>query len=175
MLIREATVADAADFAYVKVNSWKTTYKGLFPDEVLDNLSIEEVTKQWTNILPNISKIGTSIALVAEDDDKKIIGIASGSKNEDQIYRYDCNLGLIYILKEYQGKKIGKRMTERIVDFFVEKRFKSMIIWVLKGNPNSLFYEKLGGMPKEVKRVERWGNVYEEVGYVWEDISSFSK
>ncbi|MBY9001710.1 MAG: GNAT family N-acetyltransferase [Candidatus Heimdallarchaeota archaeon] len=171
MLIREAITADAAGIANVKVNSWKTTYKGLFPDEVLDALSVEEETANWARNLDSISKTYTSLALVAESDDKEIVGIIAGRKNEDRFHPYDCNLSIIYILKEYQRKKLGSRLTEQIVDFFIEKRFKTMIIWILKGNPNCLFYEKLGGMPKETKRVERWGIVYEEIGYVWEDIS----
>lgn len=171
MLIREATTADAAGIANVKVNSWKTTYKGLFPDEVLDTLSVEEETTRWARNLDSISKTYTSLALVAENDDKEIVGVTAGRKNEDRIFRYDCNISIIYILKEYQRKKLGSRLTEQIVDFFVDKRFKSMIVWILKGNTNSLFYEKLGGMPKETQRVERWGIVYEEIGYVWEDVS----
>ncbi len=171
MLIREATTADAAGIAHVKVNSWKTTYKGLFPDEVLDNLLIEEETARWARNLDSISKTYTSLALVAETDDKEIVGIAAGRKNDDRIYHYDCNLSIIYILKEFQRKKLGKRLTEQIVDFFIEKRFKSMIVWILKGNPSCLFYEKLGGIPKETQRVERWGIVYEEIGYTWEDIT----
>ena len=171
MLIREATTADAAGIAHVKVNSWKTTYKGLFPDEVLDNMSIEGETIRWARNLEVISKTDTSLALVAENDDKEIVGITAGRRNEDNIYRYDCNISIIYILKEYQRKKLGSRLTKQIVDFFIDKRFKSMIVWILKGNTNSLFYEKLGGIPKETKRAERWGIVYEEIGYVWEDVS----
>ncbi len=171
MLIREATTADAAGIGHVKVNSWRTTYRGLFPDEILDHLSIEEETTKWARNLDSISKTDTSLALVAENEYKEIVGFAVGRKNEDRIFRYDCNLGIIYILKGYQRKKLGSRLTEQIVDFFVEKRFKSMIIWILKGNPSSLFYEKLGGIPKEIQRVERGGIIYEEIGYVWEDIS----
>ena len=171
MLIREATTADASGIAHVKVNSWKTTYKDLFPDDVLDNLSIEEETIRWDRNLDSISKTYTSLALVAENDNKEIVGIAAGRKNDNRIYRYDCNLSIIYILKEFQRRKLGIKLTEQIVDFFIEKRFKSMIVWILKGNTNSLFYEKLGGMPKEKQQVERWGIVYEEIGYTWEDIT----
>jgi len=171
MFIREATVADAAGIGYVMVNSWRTTYRGLFPDEILDYLSIEEETTKWARNLDSISKTDTSLALVAENNNKEIVGFAVGRKNENRIFHYDCNLGVIYILKEYQRIKLGSRLTEQIVDFFVEKRFKSMIIWILKGNTSSIFYEKLGGIPKETLRVERGGIVYEEIGYVWEDIS----
>ena len=171
MLIREATVDDAAAFANVKIKSWKTTYKGLFPDTILDNLSIENETLKWVRNLEGIAQVDTSKAFVAETNDKEIVGIAAGRRNEDRIYRYDCNISIIYILREYQRKRIGTKLTEEIVDFFVDERFKTMIVWILKGNPNSLFYEKLGGMPKETQRVERWGNIYEEVGYVWEDVS----
>src|SRR3989442_5790865 len=38
--IRPAVVEDAPAIAQVHVESWKTTYKGIFPESLLDGLSV---------------------------------------------------------------------------------------------------------------------------------------
>lgn len=48
MQIRKATLQDAEAIARVHVDSWKTTYKGIIPDNVLNNLSYTQRTEQWT-------------------------------------------------------------------------------------------------------------------------------
>lgn len=47
MKIREAIVSDAKGIAKVHVDSWRTTYKGIIPDDFLNNLSYEQRTKLW--------------------------------------------------------------------------------------------------------------------------------
>jgi hypothetical protein len=42
MRIREATIADVAAIAKVHAESWRTTYKGLLPDDYLANLTYEQ-------------------------------------------------------------------------------------------------------------------------------------
>ncbi|MHA1224275.1 MAG: hypothetical protein ACTSP3_13695 [Candidatus Heimdallarchaeaceae archaeon] len=51
MRIRKATLDDGEGMAYVKVHSWKTTYRGFFPDEILDNLSVETTTQRWSKVV----------------------------------------------------------------------------------------------------------------------------
>ena len=42
MKIRKASFSDAKEIANIHVNSWKTTYKGIIPDEFSHNLSYEK-------------------------------------------------------------------------------------------------------------------------------------
>ena len=51
MHIREANVPDAADIAKVHVDSWRTTYTGVVPDEYLAQLSYEQREQTWRDIL----------------------------------------------------------------------------------------------------------------------------
>jgi hypothetical protein len=41
MRVRPAILADALSVAVVQVESWRSTYRGLVPDEYLDGLSID--------------------------------------------------------------------------------------------------------------------------------------
>jgi len=45
MIIRKAKLDDATGIAKVHVDSWRTTYKGIIPDDFLNNLSYEQRTE----------------------------------------------------------------------------------------------------------------------------------
>jgi hypothetical protein len=49
--IREATRLDAGTIAEVHVASWRSGYRGILPDEILDSLSVEERERTWREIL----------------------------------------------------------------------------------------------------------------------------
>jgi hypothetical protein len=47
MIIRSARVEDAAAIAEVHVETWRTTYAGMLPDNFLLNLSEEKYEARW--------------------------------------------------------------------------------------------------------------------------------
>jgi hypothetical protein len=51
MLIRDALQTDAAGIARVHVNSWRSTYRGIVPDQFLDSLSLERREQYWHDLL----------------------------------------------------------------------------------------------------------------------------
>jgi len=51
--IRRANIEDADGIAKVHVDSWKTTYKGIIPNNFLNGLSYEDRTELWKQ---NINK-----------------------------------------------------------------------------------------------------------------------
>ena len=60
--IRTATFDDASTIAEVHVATWQSAYKGLMPDELLQNLNIERRKQGWQSI---ISEDATAV-IVAE-------------------------------------------------------------------------------------------------------------
>ncbi len=50
-LIRPAVFKDAAAIAHVHIDAWRTTYRSLMPDDVLDNLSFERRQERRKSIL----------------------------------------------------------------------------------------------------------------------------
>jgi len=175
MIIRPAKVSDAKGLATVGVRTWQSNYRGIFPDKELDLLSIEEYTERWKNALKRSIPTENLDIIVAEDPRNGVVGFVSGGKYETTHPNYDCEIGAIYVLKNYQGKGIGTKMVEKMVDLFISKGWKSMIIWVLKDNFQRGFYEKLGGISKETKIYDKWNKKYDLVGYVWEDIKEILK
>ena len=51
MEIREAKVADALEIARVHVDSWRSTYAGMMPQDYLDQLDVEKRAHRWVEIL----------------------------------------------------------------------------------------------------------------------------
>ena len=169
MKLRFAEVFDAEGIATVGVKTWQANYRGIFPDEDLDRLSIKENTERWKNGLIKNKERENLKVIVADDPDYGIVGFASGGKYENTD-PYDCEIGAIYVLNEHQRKGIGTKLVKKMVDFFISKGWKTMIIWVLEENFQRSFYEKLGGNPRETKMYEKWEEKYDLVGYVWDDI-----
>ncbi|MBU8915202.1 GNAT family N-acetyltransferase [Bacillus sp. FJAT-29953] len=165
MKIRKAVLADAKGIAKVHVDSWKTTYANIVPDEYLNNLIFESREQLWVDNIPNGG------VYVAENDEGEIVGFSSGGKERSGKYSgFDGELYAIYILKEYQGKGIGSALVKPIIDEIKALGIHSMLVLVLKDNSSRLFYEALGGKKIDKIEVEIAGRKLSELVYGWEDI-----
>ncbi len=106
MIVREASHDDISAIARVHVDTWRTTYKGIVPDEYLANLSYERRENSWHQILNQALENG-DFTYVAEDKSGQIIGFANGGfeRTGDSIYKGELNA--IYILQSSQRKGVG--------------------------------------------------------------------
>lgn len=164
MNIRKAILEDAKAIAKVHVDSWRTTYANIFPVDFLNNLSYESREQLWVESIPN------GIVYVAEDSDGEIVGFVSGGKERSGNYvGYDGELYAIYILKEFQGKGIGKDLVKPLVAELQQIGLISMLVLVLEDNPSCIFYESLGGKKLDSIDVEIAGKKIKEAVYGWED------
>lgn len=165
MLIRKAKLEDVKGIAKVHVDSWRTTYKGIVPDSFLESLSYEEREQIWK------SGIEANQVYIAEDESGKIVGFASGGK--ERTGKYDAYIGelyAIYLLEGQQGKGLGQKLFQSVVDDLKEKQLNSMVIWALAENPACRFYEKLGGKKIDTAEIELAGKKLDEVAYGWEEL-----
>ena len=167
MLISKAKLEDAAGIAKVHVDSWRTTYKGIVPDSFLEKLSYEEREQIWK------SGIEANQVYIAEDEEGRIVGFASGGQERTGKYEaYEGELYAIYLLEGQQGKGSGWKLFKAVVDDLKEKKLNSMLIWALEENPACRFYEKLGGKKIDTAEIEIDGQKLGEVAYGWEDLSN---
>lgn len=163
--IRKAELRDTKEMAKVHVESWRTTYANIVPDEYLKNLTYESREQIWINSIPNGG------VYIAENDEGKIIGFASGGKERSGKYSgFDGEIYAIYILKESQGLGIGKALVKAIIDEIKGMGLISMLVLVLKDNNSHLFYEALGGEEIDTIEVQIAGKKLSELVYGWEDI-----
>jgi ribosomal protein S18 acetylase RimI-like enzyme len=168
VILREARIEDAAGIAKVHVDTWRTTYVGIVPDEHLAHMKYSNHEKRWKDYLTNNTE--DSCTYIAEGNSGQIIGFVSGGseRNTDPIYKSE--LYLIYILKAYQGQGIGRLLTETLVKRLLEDNMNTMLLWVLAENPACHFYEALGGKLVRTAQFEIGGVMLDEVAYGWMDI-----
>ncbi len=166
--IRPAQPEDAPAIAHVHVESWRTTYKGLMPDETLANLSAERRETFWRDVISNHDS--NNFVYVAETDAGQVVGFASGGPERENHPVYKGELYAIYLLQTSQGQGMGRALATQVAKKLVENGFSNMLVWVLTGNAACHFYEALGG--KEVGRKPFTLNdeKLEEIGYGYEDI-----
>jgi L-amino acid N-acyltransferase YncA len=101
MIVREANLADVAMIAQVHVDTWRTTYRSIVPEEYLAKLSYQQREKSWNQVLS--SALDTNeFVYVAEDESGQIIGFASGGKERTGDRVYKGELYTIYVLDAYQ-------------------------------------------------------------------------
>jgi ribosomal protein S18 acetylase RimI-like enzyme len=163
--VREATCADAGAIAAVHVASWRTTYRGLMPDSVLDGLSVERRREFWEGILCRGS--APTRVFVAETPDS-VVGFASAGAPQvaEEAPGYDAELYTIYLLQADQGRGTGRRLMRAAAERLLADGHRRMLLWVLATNePSRRFYERFGGTPIMWKPYERGGATLEEVAY----------
>jgi L-amino acid N-acyltransferase YncA len=167
MVIREASLADAAAIAHVHVDSWRTTYRRIIPDEYLAKLSYDGRTRFWERRLAAMAD--GEFAYVAEDEAGQIVGIAVGGPERSGDPVYQGELCGIYLLESHQRQGIGRQLTLTIVVRLAQAGIHSMLVWVLAENPSRRFYEALGGQVIRQKPIEIGGVTLDEVAYGWTD------
>ncbi|MEO8608236.1 MAG: GNAT family N-acetyltransferase [Chloroflexota bacterium] len=166
--LRPAQLADIEEIARVQVETWRTTYKGIMPDELLANLTVESRLEIWRGPLSNPDS--PSIIYVAEADGQ-IIGFAAGGPERSGHALYKVEIYAIYLLQAYQGRGIGRALMQAVVGRLIDKGFTAMLIWVAAKNPATHFYAALGGQPFASKTESFGGGEVEEIAYGYDDIS----
>ncbi len=75
-IIRAATVEDAPGIASVQAESWRTTYAGMVPDDVIAQYGgYDRRVAQWTRMLTGAER---TQAIFVVNDHGRIIGFALG-------------------------------------------------------------------------------------------------
>ncbi|HEY96210.1 MAG TPA: GNAT family N-acetyltransferase [Dehalococcoidia bacterium] len=172
-VIREAKVTDSAGLARVSVDSWRSTYTGIIPQEFLDSLTYEGRTKHWEERLSDPD--GPGFTFVAEDYTGDLIRYAGGLKGNSGNPLYTGEVGDIYLLKEYQQQGIGRRLMSTAALRLKECGHSSLLVWVLEDNPYRNFYESLGGILIDEKEIETGGRKLTEVAYGWQNLDIFEE
>lgn len=161
MKIRNATVDDAEAIATVHVNSWRSTYQQLIPEDYLNALDIQIREARWKKLIQAGSTIFVAV------DQEKIIGFANGGENRLKAYSYDGELYAIYLLEEAQRKGAGKKLLGSVAKELRNESYQSMLVWVLNGNPAAHFYQRFQPLKVAEKETEIAGKKLLETAFGW--------
>ena len=159
--IRIATEQDAGSISHVHVESWRSTYKGVVPDNYLAELDELARTANWREWIAS----GVPVFVAIRDGD--VVGFISGGPIRDPIGSYDAELFTIYLLQHVQRSGIGTALLRRLASHLDDNGFKNMAVWVLENNVSSSFYEKSGALRISSKEIEIGGVLLPVIAYGW--------
>ncbi|MFW9877298.1 MAG: GNAT family N-acetyltransferase [Candidatus Thorarchaeota archaeon] len=172
---RKVKSSDSLGIAKVLVDTWKSTYSNLVSETIIQKRNYEYVEPRWRERIRNSTK--KDIMLVAENEDKEIVGLTWGrteklnvTEHIIEINKYEGELLAIYILKNYQRRRIGTILVSQVVEFLLKHNVHSMIVWVFKENPAKDFYRKLGAKYIGDRLLDIDGEKYLESVYGWKSI-----
>lgn len=148
-----AKETNAPVIAKLRQSIWAMTYRGIYPDEMIDDFDYEWHT---TKDLERIHNPEFSVYLIADKTQNanhpQPIGYLITKKGNPFL------LQSLYILPQYQRLGIGKQAFSFIKDYCHAHAISSFICHCQPDNQNAIsFYHKMGGkVIAEENETERW-------------------
>lgn len=167
--IRPAVVEDCPELARILVEANDDAFRGLVPDYCLESLTITESAINWRrNFAPGGSLEKGEYLIVAIKGHEKVIGFAMGGRRTGR-RDYPVELSVLMVDPPWQRQGVGRMLVREIVQIAMLAGFESLLVGVLKENPNRLFYERLGARQIGQKPYSWSGYVTAEILYAWDD------
>lgn len=142
MEIRKEKREDVFDIAHIVTVEWNSTYKGIVSDSELQRLKEteeERAKKSYDEFDENNNNCFVAVI------DNKVVGFASYGVTDDPDFDNTAELRALYVLDDYHGLGIGRKLVNATIEEFKKQGFNKMIICCLKGNPFNEFYKHIGG------------------------------
>lgn len=155
LIIRAAQKEDAQAVADVKRRSWQAAYRGILPDDFLDNLPLVPPPDAWVTAVDE-----GHAPLVAEKSGEIVAIAAVGEARDEDVPDGTGELLMIYALEEVWGTGVGHSLHEAAVDRLRNAGHTEAILWMMSGNRRAAsFYEAHGWQPDGTTRDRRFGEV----------------
>lgn len=144
---RKGKPGDGALIASTRQKCWDATYRGIFPDEAIDEFDF-----QWHTARDEKRLADPSFNYFLVMDGEACVGYFSFGSIQEGIYKdFRFHLQSLYLLKQYQGRGIGKRM---MVQVFAScrKAGADKLFWECSPHnaPAIGFYTHLGAVMTEL-------------------------
>ena len=132
-----AKTSDAAAVSTLRHRIWDTTYRGVYPDAVIDDFNYD-----WhqQRDLQKITDPSFTVYLIKYGDED--IGYFIFQRAGSAVW-----LSSLYVLQEYQHRGIGKRAFSILRDYCREKGISRFSCHCNPHNENAMrFYRRMGGV-----------------------------
>ena len=140
---RLARVGDAATIAELHAASWQVAYRGMFPDDFLDNDAVADRAKVWQERFADPDLEQTTITILAESGGE-LMGFAHTIIDEDATF--GTLLDNLHVRRTKHRSRIGTRLMVETAERLAALGRSTLYLWVLEGNDGArAFYRALGG------------------------------
>lgn len=170
IVVRPASSADAAAISAVHRESWRTTYAGILPLDLITREAGRKSEESWRHWLENADR--ASATLVAELPREGIVGFSFCGAARAPLERLEAEIYALYVLQPHQRRGIGRELVAESARHFVRQGLFGFYLWVLKANRARFFYEALGGQAIAEKTEQLGGHPFNEIAYAWHDVEA---
>ena len=136
--VRPARAGDAEALARIQVASWRSSFAGIVPDELLARLTGDEAERVWRDRWREaITRPPTSrhrvLAAVTGAPEREVAGFASigPATDADRWPGTDAEVYELRIALERVGCGHGSRLVQAVADTLTEDGFHTISIWAL--------------------------------------------
>ncbi|MCY7357841.1 MAG: GNAT family N-acetyltransferase [Rudanella sp.] len=143
---RTATEADVTRIAAFHARSWQETYRGIMPDEFLDDEVEEERLEVWQERF--VEQMPNRQIILAEAGNQ-LAGFACVVAGDDPVY--GTLLDNLHVSRDYKGRGIGRQLIKQAAQWVQNQDVDSpFYLWVYEQNhPARAFYDSLGAINQE--------------------------
>lgn len=162
MIIRRARPDDALRITTIHVEAWRVAYRGIFPDEFLQALSIEQRQAVWRQNL----EAGLSATWIAENENTALGWISAAASRDFDATPETGEIWAVYIHPDQWRKGVGRALCAAAEQELRRRGFTEETLWVLQENERAIqFYRSIGFVrdAAEARIIERGGKALPEV------------
>ncbi|MBX3470215.1 MAG: GNAT family N-acetyltransferase [Planctomycetes bacterium] len=147
--VRLATLEDAPAIAALHVAAWRTAYRGLVPDALLDALSVAEWAAERHE---RLRAPAAGVRTWALDLDGALGGFAvTGPARDDDLDPVRAaEVHALYLRPDLVGRGLGRRLLDHALEDLARTRPDAVevTLWALEGNALAArFYARAGFVP----------------------------
>ncbi|MGP9017474.1 GNAT family N-acetyltransferase [Streptomyces sp. BR1] len=145
--VREMTAADCAAVATVRINGWRTAYRGLMPQTYLDGLS-EERDAAWRR--EYLARGDTSVLNMVAERGGEVIGWGCYGpyRDDEDGQSADGEVYALYVHPGHWSTGAGRVLMGELTARAVADGRPGLLLWVLERNERARrFYERAGFAP----------------------------
>ena len=130
IIIRNIEENDIPSVVDIQINGWKTAYRGIIDDNVLNSMNRDErIEKRRKDYKEN--------GFIVAELDNQVVGFCryiDSNKFTQDISDVDCELLALYVKPDLKYNGIGTKLVQFVINEFKSKNKTKMILWCLKDN-----------------------------------------
>jgi ribosomal protein S18 acetylase RimI-like enzyme len=158
--IRHAEAGDRLAIARLHAASWRDSYRGVLPDELLDGKLPRIMAERWLG-----QAIGPADAVLVAEEEDGILGFGA-SWDGEPVY-----IDNLHVAAEARSAGIGRRLLAETARHFLERGRTGALLHVVASNRRArAFYLALGGRPAGIEAKDLYGTSVPNERIRWDDL-----
>lgn len=153
VVIRTATLEDAAALAEIHVSAWCAAYRGHMPDSVLDGLSVEQRTADWQQWLKQPGPVTTLV--VESHAELRAFCVFGPSRDDDAQEQPVGEILALNVHPKFWRCGYGAALCKTVLGTAQQRQWTAITLWMLASNRRAdSFYRVLDFIPDGAERLD---------------------